>query len=51
LPTFVDGATKEQIVNWYDKWFHRDEYGKFNYFDYAINVEESFYSDMSKFQD
>jgi hypothetical protein len=51
LPTFVDGATKEQIAGWYDKWFHRDQYGKFGWSDYVIDVEESFYSDMSKFQD
>jgi hypothetical protein len=51
LPTFVDGVTKEQIAGWYDKWFHRDQYGKFGWSDYAIDVEESFYSDMSKFQD
>jgi hypothetical protein len=51
LPIFVDGATKEQITNWYDKWFHRDKYGKFSWSDYVIDVEESFYSDMSKFQD
>ena len=49
IPTFVDGATQDQVVNWYNKWFHRDEYGKFNWFDYAINVEISFHNDMYKF--
>ena len=49
LPTFIDGVTKEQVVEWYDKWFHRDQYGKFNYFDYAIDIEPSFYNDMYRF--
>ena len=50
LPTFVDGVTKEQVADWYDKWFHKDKYGKFGYFDYAIDVEESFNNDMYKFK-
>lgn len=50
LPTFVDGVTKEQVADWYDKWFYRDRYGKFGYFDYAIDVSPSFYNDMRKFQ-
>lgn len=49
LPTFIDGVTQEQVADWYDKWFKRDKYGKFDYFEYAIDVSESFNHDMIKF--
>lgn len=50
LPTFVEGVTKEQVCDWYDKWFHRDTYGKFGYYDWAIDVEESWSRDMIKLE-
>lgn len=49
LPTFVDDVTEEQILKWYDKWFHRDKYGKFGYYNYAIDVMESVNQDLYKF--
>ena len=46
LPTFVDGVTEEQILRWYDKWFRKDKYGKFGYYDYAIDIKDSINDNM-----
>lgn len=50
LPTFIDGVTKEQVAEWYDKWFHRDKYGNYDWYDWAIDVQISFMYDMSRFE-
>lgn len=41
LPTFIDGVTVDEILGWYNKWFHKDKYGKFGYYNHAINVKDS----------
>lgn len=38
--TFTKNATDEEICNWLNKWFHKNEYGKLNknFYDYAVKL-------------
>jgi hypothetical protein len=36
--TFTEDSTNEKEVNWLNKWFKREEYGKFDSYDHVIEV-------------
>lgn len=36
---FTKDAEDDDIVSWVHRWFHKRQYGKFDYYDYAVEVD------------